>query len=385
MRILQIHSRYREQGGEDIVARAERELLESAGNEVIEVQRENASNPIRAAAQLAGYTCNPLSTGAIVKVAKRTHPDIAHFHNTWFAVSPDALRSLQRIGIPTVVTIHNYRLVCANAQLLRDGAPCELCVGSSPWAGVRHRCYRNSSIASAAAALGIETHRLRRTWHRGVDKFLALTEFARGRLIAGGLPAERIAVHPNFVADSGRRTRPPSASKRVTYVGRLSPEKGLTVLLDAWAEAAPAGLELSIVGDGPQREQLVQRATRSVTFHGQLGRAEVSALLLDSRAAVFPSVWYEGQPLAVLEALAAGLPVAGSAIGGLDETIAPLGDSWCVTPGSTRAWANVLLQLSDDGLIDDRGRAARCLYEERYTPLIAQERLATTYRLLCGL
>jgi glycosyltransferase involved in cell wall biosynthesis len=383
-RILQIHTRYRESGGEDAVADAERRLLEDAGHEVIGVRRDNSASGPRAAAQLAGYTWNPLSTSAIMSVVDQTQPDIAHIHNTWFAVSPTVLRSLKKAGIPTVVTIHNYRLMCANAKLLRNGVPCELCVGSNPWPGVRYRCYRNNLAASTAAAFAIQAHRSLHTWRDNVDQFIALTDFSRERLIAAGLPAERIAVQPNFVADPGPRRSPPSASRTVAYIGRLSSEKGMHIALNAWIEAAPRGLELAIAGDGPERKKLEGLADSSVAFLGHLSRKEVDELLFTSRVALFPSLTYEGQPLGVLEAFAAGTPVLGSASGGLGETIAPLGAAWSVPAGDVGSWAEALSRITDEQFVNAGGVAARRAYDEQHTCDLALERRESTYERLCA-
>lgn len=378
-KILQIHSRYREPGGEDIVADTERRILEESGHEVVAVHPRNGATGAQAAVQLATYAWNPISRARIMRVAKKTKPDIAHVHNTWFAVSPTFLQSLKSAGIPTVATIHNYRLMCGNAMLLRNGAPCERCVGVTPWPAVRYRCYRHSASASIAAALGIQVHRLIGTWERGVDQFLAPTEFLRDRLIAAGLPAQRIAVHSNFVDDPGPRPEPPSASTRVVFVGRLSDEKGLRVALDAWRRTSPTGLELVIVGDGPLRENLLRDAARSVSFLGRINHAEVQELLLTSRAVVFPSLWYEVQPLAVLEAFAAGVPVLGSALGSLGETIAPLGKAWGVVPGSIDAWADALTRLVKDDVVEAGSKTARQLFETKHSSSIARRNLGLIY------
>jgi glycosyltransferase involved in cell wall biosynthesis len=378
-RILQIHAHYREPGGEDAVVEGERSLLEEGGHQIIPVRRENASGGLRVATQLASYIWTPFSTRAIQRVVEQAKPDVAHVHNTWFGIPPATLRALKRACVPTVATIHNYRLMCANAMLLRDNGPCELCVGSTPWSGVRYRCYRNSASASVVAAAGIQVHRSLGTWTGSIDQFLCPTEFLRDRLIAAGLPREAIAVHPNFVADPGHRAEPPSASRLVAYVGRLSEEKGLSVALEAWRRVAPQGLELAIAGDGPQREQLMREADKSVSFLGRLSRSEVNALLLSSRAVILPSICYEGQPLGVLEALAAGTAVLGSAIGGVGETIAPLGKEWRVTPGSVDDWASALGHLADDSFVDTGGRAARRTYEEHFKPQLARARLERIY------
>jgi glycosyltransferase involved in cell wall biosynthesis len=379
VRILQIHTQYREPGGEDVAADAERALLQDAGHEVISIRRENSATAARAALQLASYPWNPASTASIMGVVEEFKPQIAHIHNTWFAISPDVLRALKKADIPTVVTVHNYRLMCTNAQLLRNGAPCELCVGRVPWRGVRYRCYNGSGSASLAAAVGIQVHRTLGTWRRYVDRFIALTEFSRQRVIASGIPGDRIEVQSNFVSDPGPRQQPPSASRKVAFVGRLSPEKGLAAAIASWKQAATGDLELVIAGDGPQRAELEALAGPSVSFLGHIDRQEVCSLMLACRAMITPSIWYEGQPLGVLEGFAAATPVLGSSIGGLGETIEPLGQSWAAGPGNHRDWVNALERLTDNSLVDSGGLAARRLYERRHSPPAARRRLEGIY------
>jgi glycosyltransferase involved in cell wall biosynthesis len=384
MRILQIHTRYRQAGGEDGVADAEVDLLREAGHEVVAVRRRNSDSAAGALGQMAAYPWNPASNRRLIRLAHRVRPHVVHFHNTWFATSPGVLPVLRRQGFPTVVTIHNYRLSCVSADLLRDGKPCELCVGKVPWRGVRYRCYHGSRGQSAAAAIGIQSHRASRTWHGGVDRFIALTEFSRGRLIASGLPADRVVVRSNFVADPGARPEPPSASRRILFAGRLSAEKGLAVALRAWAKARPTGLELVIAGDGPARSDLEALSGPDVRFLGRVPRPEVDALLLGSRAVLFPSIWFESQPLGVLEAFAAGTPVLAAAIGGLGETVAPMGVEWRVKSGDVDAWAAALAHLVDDDAVDRGGGSARGAFEQRHTAPQAREMLERTYQEAAG-
>jgi glycosyltransferase involved in cell wall biosynthesis len=382
MRILQVHTRYRERGGEDAVADAERDFLESAGHNVIAMRLENGPGALRSTAQLATYIWNPTIARRFCRLAKMTRPDVAHFHNTWFGLNPRALQGLKSAGIPTVVTLHNYRLACANGQLLRSGRPCEVCVGKDAWSAVQFKCYRNSRIASTAAALGIEVHRRQGTWTQSVDLFLSLTEFARERAIAGGLPAERVVVRPNFVADPGARKLRPSESQTVLCVGRLSKEKGFDVILKAWAGAAPRGLRLLILGSGPEESQLRRLASSSVHFTGHLPSDEVNALLLSCRAVLVPSIWYEGQPLGVLESMAAGAPIIGSNIGGLGETLEPLGPRCLVAAADVGAWSSAVADLADGDFVDEAGEAARATYDWRHTPDGARQSLEGLYKSL---
>jgi glycosyltransferase involved in cell wall biosynthesis len=380
VRILQVHTRYREPGGEDVVVKAEAELLRAAGHEVMQWQAENPQGTSGAAAALALSPWNFRAAHSMGRVATRLRPHVAHVHNTWFAMSPSVLPALRRAGVPVVMTLHNYRLLCANSVLFRDGRPCEDCIGTHPWHGLRHRCYRDSALQSLPAAGTIAVHRLLGTWRREVSLFLAPNEFSRERFVWGGLPPERIHVKRNFVADPGPRTVPNSASPTVLYVGRLVAEKGLGVLLEAWRRAAVGSLELVIVGDGPLRPALQRLAVPGVRFAGQLPADEVRRRMLAARALVLPSLSYEVQPMTALEAVAASVPVLASDIGGMPELLRPLGSCWLVPPG-VEAWAAALRTLTDAQLVEQGGRQARATYEQSFTEASALDALEAAYEL----
>ena len=379
MRILQVHTRYRYEGGEDAVARAEATLLAEAGHEVVPFIAENPSRPGPTAAAMLTSAWNPLAARTLRAVATRVRPDVAHVHNTWFALSPSVVRELDLAGIPVVVTLHNYRLLCVNASLFRDGRPCLDCVGHSPLPGVVHRCYRDSAVASAAVAGCISANRALGTWTRHAGLFLALNDYARDRFIEGGLPADRIRVKPNVVPDPGQRVAPPSASGTVLFVGRLDPLKGLGMLLDAWAAASPPGLELVIVGDGPQRAELEARNVPGVTLAGRRTPAEVRAMMLEARTLVFPTLLLEGPSLVVREAFAAGLPVLASGLGGIPELVGQLGPRWLVPASTPAAWAAALAGLPGGDELDEAGRGARALWAERLTPEAGLRALEEAY------
>jgi glycosyltransferase involved in cell wall biosynthesis len=379
VRILQVHNRYREPGGEDVVVSAEAELLRRAGHEVVQWQPQNPQGTLAAAAALARAPWNSRAAGFLEQIAARLRPHIAHVHNTWFAMSPSILPALRRAGVPVVMTLHNYRLLCANSRLFRDGRPCEDCVGSHPWHGVRHRCYRDSALQSLPAAGTIALHGLLGTWRREVSLFLALNDFSRARFVSGGLPPERIHVKPNFVVDPGPRTVPNAGSPTVLYVGRIVSEKGPGVLLEAWRRAATDSLELLFVGDGSMRPALQRLDVPGVRFAGHLPGDEVRRRMLDARALVLPTLSYEGQPMAALEALAAGVPVLASDIGGMPELLRPLGPGWLVPPGVEEAWAVALGRLTDARLVERGGRQARAIYEQSFNEASALGALEAAY------
>jgi glycosyltransferase involved in cell wall biosynthesis len=378
MRILQLHTQYRQPGGEDRVVENEATLLRTAGHDVRTLLARNPDDT-RSVGTFAAAPWNPAALRRIRREAEAYQPDVVHVHNTWFAMSPAVFTPLQELSIPVVMSLHNYRLICAAGTLFRDGAPCEDCVGSHPWHAVRHRCYRRSAPSSAIAAATIALHRRLGTWQDRVNHYLALTEFGRQEFIAAGLPGDRISVKSNSVEDPGPRTELPSRSDKVVFVGRLSEEKGAHVLLEAWA-STDLDLRLVVVGGGPLEPLLRRQAPSSVEFLGSLPTAAVRELLLTARALVFPSICFEGQGLVALEAAAAALPVLASDLGAMAGLFAPGADDLLVKAGDVIALGEGLRQLQDGRFVDDRGRFTRRVYEERYTPVVALHALERAYR-----
>ena len=358
------------------MANQEADLLRAAGHEVL-AHRVDNSPGIAGAAQLAVSTWNPAAGLRLRRVAEAFLPDVAHVHNTWFAYSPSVLRALRASRVPTVVTLHNYRLTCANGMLFRDGSPCELCVGSHPWHGTRYRCYRNSFLQSAASSTAIAVNRLSGTWSRDVELFVCLSEFAASLFRRAGLPAAKLRVVPNFATDPGTRSTLPSESDMALFVGRLSEEKGIEAMLRAWERSRPAGLRLQIVGDGPLRDLLAAQAGPDVSLLGHLSRDEVEQLMKTARVLLYPSRVYEGQPLVLLEALGSGLPVIAADVGAAAET---LGDSSLILGGGdASAWESAIATIKDGAWLDQASRHARARYEDLYSPTVALDRLESLY------
>jgi glycosyltransferase involved in cell wall biosynthesis len=275
------------------------------------------------------------------------------------------------------MTLHNYRLLCAGGELVRDGEPCERCVGSHPWHSVYYGCFRQSRIASVPAAATISINRRRRTWVDNVDRFAALTSFARSRFVAGGLPEEKIEVLPNVVADPGPRNSPPSDSDVVLFVGRLTAVKGVATLARAWESARPRGLRLRVIGAGPLAGAF--EGVPGVELTGWLSPEQVRAEMLQARALVFPSEWYEGMPMTLLEAFAAGLPVVGSQIGSVAEIVGRSGAEWLVRPGDVDAWAEAFGRLAAGSGLATASATVRSVFERDHTTAAGLERLVSLY------
>jgi glycosyltransferase involved in cell wall biosynthesis len=377
LRVLQVHTRYRQPGGEDTVVESERSLLEDAGHVVEAVEFHNPEGPIEASRALLAAPWNSGAAKRVVADARRFEAEVVHVHNTWFALSPAVFPALKEAGFPTVATMHNYRLACVNAMFYRDGRICIDCLGRSPWPGVRHACYRGSRAQSALVAATISTHRRRDTWARDVDVVIALTSFAGEILAQSGVPAERIMIKPNTMRDPGPRADPPSSSDMVLFVGRLAEEKGVEDLLEAWTMARPSGRRLAVVGDGPLRGTVERTAGAGVEVLGRLSHRETVELMATARVLVHPSRWFEGLPMVLVEAAAHGIAAIVPGHGALPDVVGAGG--WTFESGSIDALASVLSGLSDDA-VDAAGGRARAIFEEKHSDEAGLVALETAYQ-----
>ena len=378
MRILQVHNFYRQGGGEDTVVRSEAALLRAAGHEVVEYQAANPPGGVGAAAALAVSTWNPMSARSLANEIAGSQFDAAHVHNTWYRLSPAILQTLRKRRIPIVATVHNYRLVCANALLYRNGKSCTDCVGTHPWRGVAHRCYRGSFVASAAAATSISLHRLLRTWSTKVDRFIVATDYLGDMLVEAGIPRDRLRRIPLYAADPGERVRPPSESNAVLLVGRLDAEKGSQHLFRLWQQAGIEDLELRVIGDGPDRAALEAMRLPKVRFMGWMDGDAVQKEMLTARALVFPSPLMETFGLGMVEAMAAAIPVVANDVGTRPEVVGRDGAGWLVTHDNE--WLEALHSLRDDKAVDAAGAAARSRYVDNFNPKVTVAQLIDVYR-----
>ena len=257
MRILSVHNRYTQHGGEDNVFDGEAALLRENGHDVYTWEEHNDSLTDQSRLSAAvGTVWSFESQRTLNEIIGHFHPEVVHFHNTFLRISPAVYYTCQQAGIPVIQTLHNYRLICPAATLFRENMVCEDCLGSGGlWSSIKHRCWHSSRAQTSVVAAMLQTHRWLQTWKKQVDVYLALTEFARQKFIAGGLPAEKIVVKPNSVEPAPVEFSPsPQRPSFVLFVGRLSPEKGLMTLFEAWQELAP--IPLKIAGDGPLWSEL---------------------------------------------------------------------------------------------------------------------------------
>jgi glycosyltransferase involved in cell wall biosynthesis len=373
MKIVVVHNTYQQAGGEDVAVAAETNLLVSRGHTVIRYSRSNdeiaAASLPRRLLMVKDIIHSGRSQREMLDLLRSERPDLVHVHNTFVMVSPSVFEACREAGIPAVQTLHNYRLLCPGWSLCREGKVCEDCLESGLWRGVWHACYRDSHLATAAVALMLQVHRMRGTWDRDVSGYVALTNFARGKFIQGGLPASRIGVKPNFLeSDPGERS---STGNFALFVGRLSAEKGAEVLLRAW-QKLKGTIPLVIIGDGPLRESLQAEAAAwnlsNVTFRGWRSRSEILCAMKSASLLITPSLWYEGFPMTIVEAFACGTPVICSRLGGLREIVQDGRTGRHFNPGDAEDLACKLDSLwMQPSQLTVMGRAARQEYKANYT------------------
>jgi glycosyltransferase involved in cell wall biosynthesis len=375
LRVLVAHNAYQMRGGEDAVVEAEVALLRSYGHPVVEYRRHNDELKDMRSLDAAIDTLWSRKTGNdLDKLVAEQRPDVIHAHNTFPLISPSLYWAAHRHGIPVVQTLHNFRLLCPQAMFLREGKVCEDCLGKLPWRAVQHACYRESRTQSAALGGMLVMHRMLGTWGQKVTRYIALNEFCRGKFIEGGLPADRISIKPNFVDFA-----PPAQVERTgfLYVGRLAPEKGVSVLAAAVPKAP--GIRLAVAGNGPDAH--VFAGIEGASHLGAVALPEVRRLMCSSLALVMPSIWYENFPRTLVEAYGCGLPVIASRIGALaelvDEGVTGLlfkaGDSDDLA-GKLR-WAQ-----SHQTEMAAMGRRARARFEAEFTPQNNYQQLMDIYR-----
>jgi glycosyltransferase involved in cell wall biosynthesis len=399
VRVLLVGNHWTEgPGGAETMLVLTADLLGAAGHEMVPfavAEERTLPTPVRSllpAAAGAGSrtrfgeawagTWSPQAYRALARVVDEVRPDVAHVHHVFERLTVSVLDAMQRRGVPTVMTLHDYKPVCPNFRLFTEGAPCTRCLSGRFVNVVRHRCLEGSRWRSVAAAADAYASRSRGLYDR-VDRFLAPSAFLRDRVVDGGLPADRVTVLPNPVVAASEarpaRAEPPT----VLYASRLVAEKGVDTLLDA-AARLPAGVRVRLAGSGR-----LERAVRSriaagelpVDVLGPLPPSEVEAELRAAAVAVLPALWWENCPMAVLEAAAQGVPVVASAVGGVPELVDDGRTGLLVPPGDADALAGALTRLlSDPAEADRMGRAGWARVRSRHDPAAHVAALQEVYR-----
>ncbi|MFN8097253.1 MAG: glycosyltransferase [Dermatophilaceae bacterium] len=340
---------------------------------------------LRARAGLAGrMVWSPAAARGMRAVLARFRPDVIHLHNIYHQLSPSVIAAGRRAGVPMVMTVHDYKLACPTYRFLDHDRICTACIHGGLRQAVRRRCRDGSLAASTMAAIELGTHRLLGAY-AAVATFVCPSSFVLDRLTEAGVFPDRLVHVPNFTPlEVPRRS---GAGRGVAYAGRLSPEKGVDVLIRAAGlidGPAAGGAVLDIIGDGPERSALAALADRvapgRVRFHGRLAATDVHDVVSAARVTALPARWLENQPLAVLESFAAQVPVIGSRLGGIPELVVP-GETGTLVPhddpvalaGALRAY------LTDPDRSVREGAAARAYAESHHAPAAHLRSLDAVY------
>lgn len=369
MRIVLVHNFHQYAGGEGHLFTAQAALLRRHGHEVFEYTDSNENLIDQSHFTTAGEVVwSQRSKNNLFELLNSVNPQVAHFHNTFFRISPSVYYACKEASVPIVQTVHNFRIFCPIGTFLRDGKVCEECLGRGQiWHSVRYACFRNSRLQTSVVAAMLVFHRTIQTWTKSVDLYIALTKFARKKLIEGGIPKEKIVLSPTFIdPDLGAGN---GEEGYALFVGRLASEKGISTLLSAWDKVGGT-FPLKIVGVGPLagRVEEAVRRLRGVEWLGRQPKDRVQALMKDATFLILPSIWYENLPAVIVEAFSAGLPVIASNLGSMSFLVEHGCTGLHFRPGdpddliSQVQWA-----LEHPNEINTMRHRARAKFESEYT------------------
>jgi glycosyltransferase involved in cell wall biosynthesis len=380
VKILLVHNFYGTSApsGENTAYSAEAGLLRTRGHSVVEFNRRSDEilqqgfyGTLKGA---ASAVWNPFSVSRLRGILQETRPDVMHVHNTFPLLSPAVFYASQELNVPTVMTMHNYRVGCSAGTALRDEQPCTLCLDKkSVLPAIRYGCYRNSRMATLPISMMIAFHNARDTWRRNVDAFVTLTGFQREKMIRFGIPEALLHVKPNFLEHPPQPVPWSERTGNAVFVGRLYAAKGIHVLVHAWTGMGSSAPRLEIIGDGPMRgalEDSVRRsgAAPSVKFLGNASHDEALKYISNAKLLIVPSICFEGFPMVIQEAFALGVPVAASNIGSLPYLIAENKNGRLFSSGNPEALRSCVMKLlDDDAALRLLGVGAKSDFEEHYT------------------
>jgi len=369
MNILMLHNSYQFRGGEDESYESEVRMLRSNGHQVETVRMDYAQTSAKGKIQVAIESLwSTPSYNLIDRMLREREFDVLHVQNFFPLLSPSVYYAARKNGVAVVQTLRNYRLLCPNVFFYRDGRVCEDCIDKVfKYPGILHGCYRGSRVATAAVATMTAFHTMKGTWHNAVDVYIALTRFVRDKFIEAGFPEKKLLVKSNFVyPDPGCGN---GEGDYALFVGRLSPEKGLDTLLQAWRQLGRSW-KLKIVGDGPMANDVRAfcAGDSSVDWVGPKSRAETAEMMGKARVLIFPSQWYETFGRVAMESFAAGTPVIASRLGAMAEVCENGQAGMLFETGNAADLSGKLRWVFDHS---DEVRAmrpvARQLFESKYT------------------
>jgi glycosyltransferase involved in cell wall biosynthesis len=368
MRILLVHNYYTVRGGEDAVFENERDMLERAGHEVLTytAHNKNINGFFSSLRTIVNMFFSLSHYNNIKETIIAYEPEIVHVHNYFPLISPSVFYCCKKLNIPVVHTLHNYRPICPTALLMHKGDITEKSITDGPWWTVKHKVYRESFVGTLFLALMISLHKNISTWGKKVDGFICLTNFAKDIYIASGWPENKIFVKPNFVPNIASDIDKAilGDERFAVFVGRLSEEKGIHLLLEAW-ECVP--YKLIVIGSGPL-DGHIGNDNPNVIFTGNKDKSSVLKYIKAAEFLVMASTWYEGLPMVLIEAFSQGTPVLVPALGGMNEVVSDGFNGIKFIPGDSASLSDNALRLfHSSDLIEKLGKNAFSIYLKHYS------------------
>lgn len=384
--ILTIHNQYKYRGGEDIVVEEEYKLLKN----YYDIDRYVVGNTEVLQGFLPYFKLiftthySPKSRQKIAELLTRKQYNILHVHNFFPLLTPSVFDAAREQKVATVLSLHNYRLIHPNGLLEHNGHIDERSIRGNAYQCIWDGVYRDSMFQTAVVAHMIEHHRKKGTWHSKVDRFIALTNFAKNKFVEGGLPADKISIKPNFVKDHYQEVVSQGRGdieRYFIYVGRISKEKGIDILIDSWLKNQ-IDIPLNILGNGPLKDALMQKTkgNPNITWFDEVTHEEVFKYISRAQGLIFPSRVYEGFPLTILEAFSMGTPVIASDFGSQAEIVDHEVNGLHFKNGDPDSLAEMAMILDKNrDLVHRLGEEARKMYLKSYTPEQNYKRLDDIY------
>jgi glycosyltransferase involved in cell wall biosynthesis len=385
MKILIAHNHYQQYGGEDAVVQSEIDMLKKKGHDVYFYERSNKELlPLswpKKIGRLLNMHWSEHSYQEMKRILNAFRPDIFHSYNTFYMMTPAVYKACQDARVPVVQSLYNYRLVCANGLMLKNGKHCEACLTEPRWKSIFHRCYRKSYVLTACVMKMIDYHWKKQTWLNQVKHYITATEFSRNIFTRAGIPADKITVKPHFlVTDPGMQSE---HGAYALYIGRISVEKGVGLLLDAWKNVK--GMDLKIMGEGPLlneiKKKVEQEGLTTVRVLGYQPQEEYKKLLRGAAFLIVPSINYDNFPLVITESYANGIPVLASSLEGIKERVKEKESGMTFRTGDKDdLTAKAQFMIDHKEMTAHMKKGARLEYETHYTSDKNYERLMAIYQ-----
>ena len=321
MKILIIHNKYGKYSGEEAVVDAQIDLLRANGHQVITYFRSSEELETMPNGKIKAFFTAFYNAKVINEIKKRIakeKPNLVHVHNLYPIISPAILPEIKKLGIPIVMTIHNYRLLCPNGLFFTNGSVCEKCTGF----GKELNCITNNCEGSVFKSTG---YALRNLWARtskyylnNIDAYLCLTEFQKNKLVDNNFDANKCFVIPNMYSKNIKDVEYHIKDRNyIAFAGRISPEKGIPLLLEAAKKLSHINFQLA--GKMRKGYEKALELPNNVTLRGMLNAEEMETFYINARLYLHTSICYEGFPMVFPEAMAYKLPIIAPKMAGYPE------------------------------------------------------------------